>query len=395
MCKNSHWLYGCPSFRKLSIQERTREAKRLKACLNCLRLHPDRECTFGGCQRCRRRHNTLLHCDTNDNLRIKAAISEEAEGSHDKEINDSVLRASNTVTTSHGATKDTVHALLSTAIIFIRDNKGEYQECRALLDSASQSDFMTKNLCQRLQLKTCKTDHLINGFGQTNVLVNNSTSARIRSRYNNYQADMFCFIVDNITGMLPPDEVDTRQIIIPKYIILADPKYHMPSKIDLLIGVTLFYDLLQEQRMSLGHNQPILQETKLGWIIGGPFTPCKSLTRCSASRCFLSLNAQIREQLERFWKLEELEQSNPYTKEEQLCEDNFVSTHRRDQHGRFIVRLPLKDKSSSLGESKEIAERCLRSVEKKLERNSALKEAYNNFMQEYEELGHMSGGIYR
>jgi len=37
LCKNLHWLYACPSFRKLSNHERLREAKRLKVCLNCLR----------------------------------------------------------------------------------------------------------------------------------------------------------------------------------------------------------------------------------------------------------------------------------------------------------------------------------------------------------------------
>jgi len=47
---------------------------------------------------------------------------------------------------------------------------------------------------------------------------------------------------------------------------------------DLLIGVTLFYDLLQERRISLGNNQPMLQDTKLSWIIGDAFMPSKSLS---------------------------------------------------------------------------------------------------------------------
>ncbi|XP_011169968.1 uncharacterized protein LOC105202970 [Solenopsis invicta] len=201
---------------------------------------------------------------------------------------------------------------------------------------------------------------------------------------------MVCFIVESITGMLSPDEIDARQITIPKNVFLADLKYNIPARIDLLIGVTLFYELLQEQRVRLGNNQPILQETKLGWIIGGPFAPCKSSTQCTTSQCHLSTNSQIQEQLERFWKLEEIEHSTPYTKEEQLCENHFVSTHQRDQDGRFIVQLPLKDKVSSLGESREIAEKRLRSIERKLEKNPELKEAYINFIQEYERLGYMS-----
>ncbi|XP_018310126.1 uncharacterized protein [Mycetomoellerius zeteki] len=364
LCKNSHWLYACPSFRKLSSNERLREAKRLKVCLNCLRSHPERECTFGSCQRCKRRHNTMLHLD-NDNSQIKSIDNEQREVPNKKTEDDSVVRTSTTATTSHCTNKGVVHSLLSTAIVLVRDHNGYYQECRALLDSASQSHFMTEELClQRLQLNTFKTNHLINGIGQTSVFVNDRATTVMKSKYNEYNTELSCFVVDSITGTLPPDKFDVCQFTIPKNILLADPKYNIPAKIDLLIGVTLFYNLLQERRISLDNNQPVLQETKLGWIIGGAFVPCRSSSQFTKSK--------------------------PYTKEEQLCEDNFVSTHQRDENGRFIVQLPLKSPISSLGKSQEIAERRLRSVERKLHKDVKLKEAYISFMQEYERLDHMS-----
>jgi len=58
---------ACPSFQKLSSQERLREAKRLKVCLNYSCSHVDRKCTFGGCQR----HNIMLHIDINDKSYVK------------------------------------------------------------------------------------------------------------------------------------------------------------------------------------------------------------------------------------------------------------------------------------------------------------------------------------
>lgn len=388
LCKNHHWLYACPSFRKLSSQERLQEAKRLKVCLNCLRLHADRECTFGGCQRCKRRHNTMLHVDHNNSSHVTATNSSECESSI--KIADDLSSPQTNVTTSHCATRGVTQALLSTAVILVSDKNGQYQECKALLDSASQSHFMTKDLCQRLQLTTCKTNHLINGIGQTNVTINNRVTSKIRSKYNNYYAEISCYIVDSITGLLPPNRIDPRQFKIPENIRLADPNYNVPAKIDLLIGVTLFYDLLQEKRIRLGNNQPILQETKLGWIIGGTFTPGKSSTQCKASQCYVSLNTQIQEQLERFWQLEEVKQSRLYTKEEQTCENHFVSTHQRNQDGRFIVQLPLKGNISELGDSREIAERRLCAIERKLDKNATLKNAYSKFLQEYKDLGHMS-----
>lgn len=278
LCKNQHWLYACPSFRKLSSQDRLRESKRLKVCLNCLRSHADRECTFGGCQRCKRRHNTMLHFDNKDSSHVTASNTSECESSNAKAVDLSAAQSSTTVT-SHCATKGVIQALLSTAVLLVSDKNGHYQECRTLLDSASQFHFMTKDLCQRLQLNTCKTNHLINGIDQTNVLINNRAISTIKSKYSNYHMKISCYIVDSITGMIPSNKINTRQFTIPENILLADPNYNIPAKIDLLIGVTLFYDLLQEKRIRLGNNQPILQETKLGWILGGAFTPCKSSTQ--------------------------------------------------------------------------------------------------------------------
>lgn len=388
-CKNRHWLYACPAFQKLTTQERLREAKRLKVCLNCLRSHADRECTFGGCQRCKRRHNTMLHFDTSEHSAEKTH-NEKTNSSSKETVAESSAKSDVNITMSHCATKGIIHALLSTAVILIRDSNGKYRKCRALLDSASQSHFMTNNLCQQLQLKMYKIDHLINGIGQTNVFVNHKTTAIIRSRYNDYQAELPCFVVDSISGMLPSDKLDTRQIIIPKHVLLADPEYNIPSKVDLLIGVTLFYDLLRTRRIVLGNNQPILQETTLGWIIGGHFAPCKASTQLNVSQCSLSLNAQTQKQLERFWKLKEIETTISRTKEEQFCEEQFASTYQGDEHGRFVVRLPLKNSVSTLGRSQEIAERRLYAIERKLQKNEDLRKAYMDFIQEYEILGHMS-----
>jgi len=330
----------------------------LKVCLNCLRTHTDRECTFGGCQRCKRRHNTSR------------------ESSSVSGVDDPSSQDSSIIKTAHCATKYVAQALLSTAIISIRDNNGSYQECRALLDSAFQTHFITRHLCQKLHLKIHKADHVINGIGQTNVFISHSTTTVIKSKNNKYQAELSCFVVDSITGMLPQSKIDTCRFTIPKDILLADPKYNVPAKIDILIGVTLFYDLLQEGRISLGDNQPVLQKMKLGWIVGGNFMPCKSLTQSNVPQCYISLNAQVQEQLEKFWRLEEIKSSSPLTKEEQLCEDNFILTHRRNNDGKFIVQLPFKDEISLLGSSREIAEKRLRAIERKFDKNVDLKKAY-------------------
>lgn len=111
LCKNHHWLYACPFFHKLSIQERIREAKRLKVCLICLRFHADRECTFGGCQRCKRRYNTMLHFELSNPSRDKTNSVEKPNISNKEEVDDPSVKADLNSTMSHCATKDITHAL--------------------------------------------------------------------------------------------------------------------------------------------------------------------------------------------------------------------------------------------------------------------------------------------
>jgi len=44
--------------------------------------------------------------------------------------------------------------LLATAIVQVKDNKGNWQDCRVMLDSGSQVNFLTKNMGKKLGIKT-------------------------------------------------------------------------------------------------------------------------------------------------------------------------------------------------------------------------------------------------
>lgn len=75
--------------------------------------------------------------------------------------------------------------------------------------------------------------------------------------------------------------------------------------------------------------------------------------------------------------------------EESECEDHFISTHKREECGRFIVKLPLKSNYVELGESKGQAIRRFELLENKLSSNPELKGQYCQFINEYIQLEHM------
>ena len=59
--ENQHPVYKCEKFRNYSIPVRVQAAKDASLCLNCLRNHGDKACTFSKCLICNEAHNTLLH----------------------------------------------------------------------------------------------------------------------------------------------------------------------------------------------------------------------------------------------------------------------------------------------------------------------------------------------
>ncbi|XP_072400935.1 uncharacterized protein [Diabrotica undecimpunctata] len=92
-----------------------------------------------------------------------------------------------------------------------------------------------------------------------------------------------------------------------------------------------------------------------------------------------------------FWELEECDNTKViHSKEEQGCEDNFISTFNRDNDGRFIVSIPLKESPNSLGESRQIAAKQFYHIERRFNSNPLLQQQYFEFMQEYIDMGHMS-----
>ncbi|XP_062711081.1 uncharacterized protein LOC134289101 [Aedes albopictus] len=94
--------------------------------------------------------------------------------------------------------------------------------------------------------------------------------------------------------------------------------------------------------------------------------------------------------LQRFWELEAVDHGPMYSVQEKQCEEIYSNTTTRTHDGRYVVRLPHSDDPQvTLGKSQQIATRCFYSLERRLERDAALKSSYHEFIEEYLCLGHM------
>lgn len=91
----------------------------------------------------------------------------------------------------------------------------------------------------------------------------------LKNQGNEFTTTLECLVLPTITERLPQSKIDVSRIALPKDICLADPSFNEPAAIDLLIGSGLYWEILCRAPRNRVKSQPALQNTKLGWIIGG------------------------------------------------------------------------------------------------------------------------------
>ncbi|KAJ8950951.1 hypothetical protein NQ318_008392 [Aromia moschata] len=140
---------------------------------------------------------------------------------------------------SHNETNGS-RVILSTVLVNILDKNKKLHTARALLDAGSQSNFITHELCEILQLKRTKINLKVCGLNQTHSDVRSSVSTQIQSRHGDFSTGLSCLVVPHISSDLPNFKINLQSLQIPNNITLADPKFHLPNKVDILLGAGVF-----------------------------------------------------------------------------------------------------------------------------------------------------------
>lgn len=263
--------------------------------------------------------------------------------------------------------------------------------CLALLDGGSQSNFMTTGLAYRLGLRENVTDAQVSGINKSVSKICKMVDAEVASMNETFNCKERFLLLEKITNDLPQVTFDATLIKVPQNIKLANANFKVSLPIDLLLGANIFYNILCIGQIKLGKHLPILQETKLDWIVSGNLR-----AKCSDNlACNLAIsNNDLYEQIENFWKIEDYGMNEnkmiTRTPEESDCKAHFKKKYSRNSTGCFVVRLPVKQNVGDLGHSVEAATRRFLTLEKRLLSNQDLKAKYDAFMLEYEKLGDMS-----
>lgn len=145
------------------------------------------------------------------------------------------------------------------------------------------------------------------GVNQKVTRISQRVSTKIKSRVEQFQANLSFLVVPAITEKLPLIKFDKNKVNYSSNIKLADEMFHVPIQIDLLLGVSTFYELLKNGKISLGSELPVLQETHLGWVFAARIALPKIVNQNSV--CNLSTkitNKDLNETLNKFCTIENI-----------------------------------------------------------------------------------------
>ena len=86
------------------------------------------------------------------------------------------------------------------------------------------------------------------------------------------QVKVMAAVVKTVTNDLPAQEIaPVDQLPHLSGLGLADPSFHTPGRIDILLGADVYPQLMLKQPMATGSiHDPAAQQTIFGWTIVGP-----------------------------------------------------------------------------------------------------------------------------
>lgn len=402
ICSGSHSLYQCSKFHELSVNQRFSFVNEKHLCRNCLGSnHQQKDCpSTKRCKICNRNHHSLLHFE-----KRSAATSQSSQPTFHPECPPfqpvpppavNYPSTSNVQSSLHSATMMTfencTEALLTTVCFLVLDAYGKWRRCRALLDSGSQSNYITTEFAESLGIKLEKTLRTVIGVNGQVSAIKKRTDVIFSSTYVEFFGTIDCSVSDDITGYLPNRPIDIRCLKIPTNIVLSDTTFHIPGKIDMLLGTKWYHESLLT-RVIRQENQPTLVETKFGWTVGGEFpVPSPASTYIS---CFTqspnSDRDELNEKIEKFLELESIGSKNKsLSAEEKHCLKLFDLTTRQDSTGRVFVHLPFNNKVNELGSNWNNSLSQFFMQEKKRNGDSQFNLGYCEYFREYESSQHMT-----
>lgn len=393
-CNKNHLLFNCKDFGKLNSFKRREFVREHRLCYNCLSSsHAVYNCKQkSSCRICGKRHHSLLHHNTEDEREDTGSqvVKQNTTGLSSLHTNVE-LENQNLPDISIASHLATGHkrALLATALVSVRNLSGQVTILRALIDPGSQASFISERAVQSLRLKRTAINGKVTGVGSSTTTVSHVVQLEVLSRYDSeFSLPVRAYVLaSHVTTKLPCKSIKPReQWSYLNGLNLADPQYFIAGKVDMLLGVEVYTEIIKNNLIKGPPGSPSAQETSLGWILFGNVG--ESTSKDTILVMHHKIEVDVDNMLRNLWHIEETKKRE-FTAEERKCEEVYINNYSRTKEGRYVVKLPLKDSVESIGETKDTALKRFTLLERRLDKNPSLKADYVRVLEEYTQLNHM------
>ena len=374
LCKpEKHPLYAWPRFREMTHDERVSTIKLNRLCMNYLSpSHFVKQCkSLHRCKQCQKPHHTLLHVESTQGVSsTPVAITPRSD-----------------IISSNTAIGLKSNSLLMTCRILVSAPDGTSVEAQALLDNASSASFISERLAQSLCLPHASQSARISGIAglsHKSPLQSLATFSISPVKPSTKKVNVTAVVVPQVTCDLPfhpiPYNIEWNHL---SNLQLADPGFGHTGRIDILLGVDIFVDVLLHGRQTRPPGSPApLRHTSDGYWQA-------TLILVNPQLMLQPIMSRVTDDdiLHQFWEVEGKPLSEScLTPEERSVIQHFKTNHRRTESGRFIVPLPKRENTRLIGESRSLVVRRILSLEHTLHARAQFDE-FNEVMKEYLDLG--------
>ncbi|GFU76964.1 integrase catalytic domain-containing protein [Trichonephila clavipes] len=167
---------------------------------------------------------------------------------------------------------------------------------------------------------------------------------------------------------------------MPNEIKLADYKFNIPGKIDVLLGAEIFYELLRPGQIYCGDSRLLLQNTVFGYVVSGSV---RDEVRDKNIHCGLIRDSDLNTTLRSFGELESIGVKNENCSSEEAVSFEMFKQRVHFKNGRYEVELPWKRDSNELGDNFSLEKRRLGSLMRKMQRDKVLYSEYCKILKNY------------
>ncbi|GFV18643.1 integrase catalytic domain-containing protein [Trichonephila clavipes] len=133
------------------------------------------------------------------------------------------------------------NVFLSTVRALVKNKYSQWVGVRCLLDVGSQSCLCTRACAEKLQLKMEKKNTVVSCVNDASMIVKNCVKTSVANKAKTFESELMLLVVNKITDLIPNKVIDV-DVNVSEFVPLADDKFNIPDRIDMLLGAEIFYN---------------------------------------------------------------------------------------------------------------------------------------------------------